>query len=277
MRQSIAAELLVLRKRASTWILLATWVALATTFAYLVPYVTYLNADIGAGALPSALLPKGLAGTVSGGFPFFGGVFALMLGVLSLGGEYGWDTVKTLLTQRPGRLAVFGAKLAALAVVLALFVLAAFAVGALTSYAIVQLEGVPVTWPEPWLLLRAHAAGWLVLAVWGALGVLLAVASRGTALAIGIGVLYALVIEGLVSALASQVGLLDPLVELFLRANGYSLVEPLGVALEDVAGNGPGAFSGPFVGAGQALSLLGSYMAAFLLASALLLRRRDVQ
>ncbi len=39
---SIGAELLLLRKRASTWVLLGIWVALALTFAYLVAYVTYL-------------------------------------------------------------------------------------------------------------------------------------------------------------------------------------------------------------------------------------------
>ena len=41
------------------------------------------------------------------GFPFFGGVLALMLGVLTLGSEYGWGTLRTLFTQGPGRLRVF--------------------------------------------------------------------------------------------------------------------------------------------------------------------------
>ena len=38
---SIAAELLVLRKRASTWILMGVWVLLGIMFAYLLPYLTY--------------------------------------------------------------------------------------------------------------------------------------------------------------------------------------------------------------------------------------------
>jgi hypothetical protein len=37
MRGSVAAELLVLRKRTSTWILLAIWTLLALVFAYVVP------------------------------------------------------------------------------------------------------------------------------------------------------------------------------------------------------------------------------------------------
>jgi ABC-2 type transport system permease protein len=199
-----------------------------------------------------------------------------MLGVLALGSEYGWGTLKTLFTQRPGRLHVFGSKLLAVAVALVPFVLVVFAVGALASAAIALREGAQIVWPSPWLVLRGLAAGWLILAVWAAFGVLLAVLSRGTALAIGIGILYALVIEGLLSALASEIGLLDRLVEFFLRANAYSLVAVLGVSADDVSNNGPGSFSGPFVDGGQALLVLGSYIAVFLILSGWLLRRRDV-
>jgi len=274
MNGSVAAELLVLRKRASTWILLGIWTTLALAFAYVVPYVTYLN-----GSAPDALaelLPGRLVGTVLGGFPFFGGVLALMLGVLAFGSEYGWGTLRTLFTQRPGRLHVFGAKLLALAIALVLFVLAVFAVAVLAGYAVALREGVDVAWPSAWLVVRGLAAGWLVLAVWTAFGVLLAVLSRGTALAIGIGILYGLVIEGLLSALAGQVSVLDGLVEFFLRANAYSLVAALGVSAEEAASNGPGSFSGPFVTGGQALVILVSYAVAFLVLSGWLLRRRDV-
>jgi ABC-2 type transport system permease protein len=211
-----------------------------------------------------------------GGFPFFGGVLALMLGVLTFGSEYGWGTLRTLFIQRPGRLRVFAAKLLALAVALVPFVLVVFAVGALASSTIALREGADIALPSAWLVVQGLAAGWLILAVWTALGVLLAVFSRGTALAVGIGILYALVIEGLLSALASQVSAVDRIVEFFLRANAYSLVTTLGVAADDVANNGPGSFSGPFVGGGQALLVLAAYAAVFLLVSGWLLRRRDV-
>ena len=271
---SASAELLVLRKRASTWILLGIWTILALVFAYVVPYVTYLNGG-GTQSLDD-MLPQNLVGNVMGGFPFFGGVFALMLGVLAFGSEYGWGTLKTLFTQRPRRLQVFAAKLLALAVGLVPFVLVVYVLGALASFVIAFREGSDVAWPSAETIVEGLGAGWLILAVWAAFGVLLAVLSRGTSLAIGVGILYALVIEGLLSALASQVGLLDRLVEFFLRANAYSLVTGLGVSTEDVANNGPGSFSGPFVGGGQALVALASYSVAFLLLSAWMLRRRDV-
>jgi ABC-2 type transport system permease protein len=271
---SVRAELLVLRKRASTWILLGIWATLALVFAYVVPYATYLNRST-----PDNLtdvLPQNLVGTLMGGFPFFGGVLALMLGVLAFGSEYGWGTLKTLFTQRPGRLHVFGAKLLALAAALAAFVLVVFALGALASYSIAVREGADASWPSLSLLLRGLAAGWLILAVWAAFGVLLAVLFRGTALAVGVGILYAFVIEGLLSALATQVSLLDPLVEFFVRASGYSLVVGLGASAEDAGDRGPGSFSGPFVGGEQALLVLISYLALFVVVAAWRLRRRDV-
>jgi ABC-2 type transport system permease protein len=178
--------------------------------------------------------------------------------------------------QRPGRLRMFAAKLVALGVGLVPFVLSVFAVGAVASYAIAWAEGVEANWPSALDIGRALVADWLILAVWAAFGIALGVLSRGTALAIGVGILYALVVEGLVSAFAGEIGLLEPLVELFLRANAYSLVESLGASAADVENNGPGSFSGPWVGGEQAVLALLGYIAVFLLLSGLLLRRRDV-
>src|SRR5918996_5810313 len=192
MTRNVTAELLVLRRRAATWVLLGIWTFLGIFFAYVIPYA--LDPEGTPGGLRE-LLPESLAGTLISGFPFFGGVFALMLGVFAVGSEYGWDTLKILFTQGPGRLRVFAAKLAALAVALVPFVLVLFAAGAVASFVIAQIEDASVHWPSAWLLARALGASWLILAVWAALGVLLGVLTQGTSLAIGVGILYALVIE----------------------------------------------------------------------------------
>jgi ABC-2 type transport system permease protein len=155
-------------------------------------------------------------------------------------------------------------------------VLALFAAGAITSYIIAQIEHAPVSWPSAWLLVRAIGAGWLILVVWAALGVLLGVLTRGTSLAIGVGILYALVIEGLLSAFADSVSVLEPLTNVFLRANGYSIATAVGASTQDIASSGPGSFSGPFVESVQALAVLAAFIAGFAALSALLLRRRDV-
>jgi ABC-2 type transport system permease protein len=273
---SVAAELLVLRKRASTWILLGVWLSLGLVFAYALPYLTYRNGGGGPQAPLPMMLPERLADNLLGGFPFFGGVLALMLGVLVVGSDFGWDTLKTVFTQRPGRMRVFGAKVTALAIALIPFAIVMFIGGAAASALIAAAEDAAVHWPSALELVRAIAAGWFVLAVWAAFGVFLAVVSRGTALAIGLGILYALVIEGLLSALASQVGWLDTLVGYFLRANAYSLVAAIGVPTSGLTDNGPGSFFGPFVGLGRAVVVMSVYAACFLAASAAVLRRRDV-
>ena len=110
----------------------------------------------------------------------------------------------------------------------------------MSSWAIAAAEGADVSWPSAWLLVRGLAGGWLIFAAWAALGMLLAVVTRGTALATGIGILYAFVVEGLLSVLAGEISVLDRLVEFFVRANGYSLVSALGVSADEVSDNGPG-------------------------------------
>src|SRR5690606_18200278 len=168
--------------------------------------------------------------TLLDGYPFFGGAIALVLGVLAVGSEFGWDKLKTLCTQRPGRGQIFAAKMIALGIVIVPFVVVQFAAGAATGVVIGLLEDVAISAPSATSVIQGIMAGWMVLAAWAAVGVLLAVATRGTSLAIGIGILYSLVIEGLVSALAGSIGVVEPIVDFFLRANAYSLVRPLGGA-----------------------------------------------
>ena len=65
--RSVAAELLVLRKRASTWILLGVWVVLGLLFAYLLPYLTYRAAPDGPVNAAGGLLPIASRTTCSAG------------------------------------------------------------------------------------------------------------------------------------------------------------------------------------------------------------------
>jgi ABC-2 type transport system permease protein len=269
----IRAELLLLRKRAATWVLLSIWTAFGAFVVYAIPYA--VDPSFAPGTVDQ-FFPQSLPGTALGGFPFLGGVFALMLGVLAFGSEYGWGTLKTLLSQRPGRLGVLAAKLAALGIVLLAFSVAMFAAGAIAGAVIARVEHAPVSWPPAWLLARAVAAGWLILAAWATLGVMLGIATRGTSLAIGIGILYALVAEGVLSALTNSIGALEPLTTVFLRANGYSIAVALGAPVDSFRSAGPRAYGGPLVPSGQAVAVLVACAAVFVAIAALLLERRDV-
>lgn len=176
--------------------------------------------------------------------------------------------------QQPNRLRLFAARLIALAAVLAVYTLAIFVAMAVSGAVVALREGAGVSWPGLFDLVRALAAGWLILSVWGMFGVLLGVLWRGTALPIGLGILYGLVIEGLISGFASSIDLLMTVAHAFLRTNGYSLVASLGGGTASVGG--PGAFSGPFVNVWQALAVLLAYLVLFGAAAALLMERRDV-
>src|SRR5205807_120599 len=77
------------------------------------------------------------------------GPIALILGVLVAGGEFGWATLKTVFTQRPGRVAAMVGKMCALAGILGVLVAALFAATALCSMLIGIRDGTAGVWPGP--------------------------------------------------------------------------------------------------------------------------------
>jgi ABC-type transport system involved in multi-copper enzyme maturation permease subunit len=271
----LRAELFLLRKRTATWVILGIWLVVTLLFAYVLPYASYRTGSLDFAENLDSMLPGALAQTIGEGMPFYGGALALILGVLVLGSEYGWNTWKTLLTQRPGRMPVFFAKLASLGVAMVVFVAGSFAMGAVASSIIALVEGTTISFPAVSTTLEAMVSGWLILAVWATAGVALAMLTRGTSLAIGIGILWGLALEGLLGAFIDRIDGLERLSDIMLRANGYSLVRAVnGNAV--LSTDGPGAFSGPYVSGLQATAVLAIYLVAFTGLSAWLLRRRDI-
>jgi ABC-2 type transport system permease protein len=272
---SLIAELLLIRRRAATWILLGFWTAIALLFSFVLPYYAYVSNTHfhGRAIMLYVLLPQSLISTITATFPFFGGTMVLILGILSMGSEYDWGTLTTVLVQRDSRLKFFLAKIAALAIALIPFVLLVFLLGFLTSSLIAMREHQAIILPSLWDLVRALNAGWFLLAAWASFGVLLAVLSKGTALAIGLGIIYGLVIEGIISSFGRQIGLLAQVSKGLLRTNGYSLISALGGS---ISAAGPGGFSGTTVSGMQASIVIGVYILLFVSVSAAVVRRRDV-
>lgn len=274
--RAITIELSLLARRTSTWVIVGLWLAMGLFFNYILAYISYRGSrPVGAGGVVSDLapmLPADLVATTSSSFAFFGGSLVLILAVMTFGNEFGWNMWKTLFTQRPGRLRIVTAKLGAIAVLIVPMVLLAFAVNGVASVVIAQAEGAAIAWPSPVAFLQATGAGWLILMTWAALGVLLAVATRGTGLAIGLGILYALLIEGTLSGFAASISWLKPVVEGLIRANAYSLTEGFGGG----TAGGPGVFNGPYVSATQAVAVLLLWLVGCCGISLWLMQRRDV-
>jgi ABC-2 type transport system permease protein len=279
---SFSAEILKLRKRPATWILLGVVLALTQLFGYILPYSSWLTSDqnfqtqglnpeaVLAGTLPGELVPTSL-----GGFPVFAGALALILGALVAGSEYGWGTMQTALTQRPTRLAVYGGKLAALAASTLAIVAATFALNATVASVIATIESRALDYPSLAELAKGVGSGWLILSMWAGLGALLGFTFRGVALPIGLGVVWVLGVENLVSAVAdSLLTGLRPLRDVLPGVNAGSLVWALAPG-GGASGEAPPGVIDAVTG-GRATLALALYVAAFAAVGAFLVRRRDV-
>ncbi len=277
MTNDLRADVLLLRKRTATWVLLAVSMIMSLVFTYVFPYVTY--SDTASSQRTAAdlqpLLPRSLVSSVLAGFPFYFGMFALILGVLQFGSEFSWGTFKTTFMQRSDRIRVVLSKVIALAITLSIYAISVFVAGAVASLLIASREGATVNWPPVLDFVKAFAAGWLILTLWGLFGVLLATLSRGIALAMGLGIVYALVVEGLVTGFGSTIQVLHDISIGFLRTNGYSLIAPLQTG-SSTGNDGPGFFTGPYVSEWQALLIIVGYLILFAGGSALIIARRDV-
>ena len=209
MGASLAVELQKMARRPAAWVVGLILLVLVALFGYLLSYIFIAGVEGDppperrAVSGPSST-PRTPSSTCSSSSVNFGVALTLVLGALSVGSEYGWETFKLVLTQKPGRLPYFLGKLLSLAVVVAIFTLLSFVLGAGCSYVVATLQEEAVEWPSFVDVLKALGAGWLILATFAAMGLFFATLFRGSALAIGLGLVYLLVLESLFAGLAPQ-------------------------------------------------------------------------
>ena len=193
------------------------------------------------------------------------GVAALVVCASSFAGEYTHGTLRNLLLRQHDRRALLAGKFAALALLLAAGALAAVLAAVAVAFAFSVATGLP---SSDWLSgpgLRAlgqTTAGLMVALVgFGAVGAVLGVLVRSTALAVGLGVGYVLVVETLLrAALPELVGWLP------------------GQLLSGLVSAGSEAISAPaeVVSMPVAAVRLGVYFAAAIGVTFVLFDRRDV-
>jgi ABC-type transport system involved in multi-copper enzyme maturation permease subunit len=266
------AEMIKLVRRPANWLLLAVALGLSLLFTYVIPYAGYTSGTGGPTADRglAAMLPERFVGNALGGLPVFLGAIMVIVGVLAVGGEYGFQTWKTVLTQGPSRLAVYAGKLAALAVAALAVVVALLATSAAASLLVASVEDQPLTLPSVADVAVGLGGGWLVAAMWTAFGVALAVLLRGVALALGLGLVWLLVVQNLLAALAA------PLLDWVAQAQ-KGLPGPSAGSLAAALGSMPDAPGvAALVGGGQAALVVAAYLAGFVAVGGLVLRRRDV-
>jgi ABC-2 type transport system permease protein len=272
MSDHVRAEALKIMRRPAVWTLLGVALALSLTFTYLVPYAGYAGGTAGPTADRglAAMLPGQLVGNSVAGLPVFLGALMLILGVLVSGSEYASGTWKSVLTQDPSRLRVYAAKLIVACLAALAGVLAVFAAGAAASVLIAVAENGSTAWPGATELLAGVGAGWLVASMWTVLGALLGILLRGVALPVGLGLVWLLAVQSLLSLIAAP--LLDWVAQLqkgLPGPNAGSLVAAVGAPADT-----PGVAA--LTGGGQAALVIAVYLVAFAALGGLVLNRRDI-
>jgi len=278
-------ELFKLYRRPAVWVTIAILLVLAIGLGYLLTWYIFTYPPKGANInLPRGqtlagqkviLYAAGLVRHTLGQWSTLGGVFALILGVLSQGSEYGWGTVKTLYTQAPGRIGMLAGKLAALLLVILVMVLALFAVDALSSLVVMAVDGKSSDWPAAVDVVKGVAAGWLIFSFWAILGFTLATLFQQSAMAIGLGLAYAVLIEGIILGILGSVGgeLIKQIEVWFPLANAGYLVTSFG---SNAGLRGGEAIGPPPADANHAVAVLVTYLVVLAAVSAFVVRRRDV-
>ena len=277
-------ELFKLYKRPAVWVSLVILLGLAVALGYLLVWYIYSHppanaqsslprgatfADLKVGLYPAAFVRHTL-----GQWGTLGGVFALIIAVLSQGSEYGWGTVKTLFTQRPGRLSLLAGKLLALALTVLVMAVLLFAVDAAASWVIATFDGKSVAWPAVQDIGKGIAAAWLIYSFWAVFGFALATIFRQSAMAIGLGLAYAILIEGIILGILSTLGssFTKDVNPWFPLANAGYLVASFGTATRFEGAQA----AKPLADANHAVLFLFLYVGLLVIATAVVTRRRDV-
>ncbi|HEX6326140.1 MAG TPA: hypothetical protein VFZ72_06190 [Jiangellaceae bacterium] len=277
---SVRAEVLRLRKWPTVWVLGGVWLALNLTFAYVFNYIAYTtgSGNFGTGeatdGLLADLLPEAIPRIYTGGLPMFGGAIMMILGALAAGSGFGWGTWKTVLTQGPGRLGAFAGTLVAVGVVIVAIIAGQLVLDFGASALIATVESQALVWPDAGELAQSVGGGLLISAMWATAGVLIGVLTRSPALAVGLGLVWSLVVENLLRGVANLINELEYVTNVLPGTAAGSMAGALGATAEGDGEGAPGVLT-VLTGA-ESATLLTAYLVAFVVAAAFTMRRRDL-
>jgi ABC-2 type transport system permease protein len=274
------AELLRLRKWPAVWVVVGAWLALGLMFGYLLGYVAYATGDLNFASdgetraeLLAELLPSAVPDVLVQGMPMFGAALAMVLGAIVAGNGYGWGAWKTVFTQGPSRASVVVGSLLALTSIVATAVLLTLALFTGLSVGIAALESQPIDWPAAGELVEALLGGVLVLEMWALIGYALGTLARGPALSVGLGLVWALVVENLLRGVGALLGPVEQLTHALPGTAAGSLVGAL-IDVEANPNQTPGVLS--VLPGDQALLVVVAYAVGVTLLVLAVVRRRDV-
>jgi ABC-2 type transport system permease protein len=276
---SSRAEFLRLRRWPAVWVTLGVWVFLAMMFGYVFNYFSYKTGDTGfsnegtsTAAIFAELLPAAVPNVLVQGMPMFGGALMLVFGGLVAGSGYGWGTWKTIFTQGPSRRTVLAGSMLALSAFVVAVVLLTLVLCFGVSVTIALTEGTDLVWPSAAEVLKSVLAGCLVLELWALAGYAVGTLARGPALAVGLGLVWTLVVENLLRGVGSVLSPIESLTHVLPGTAAGSLVGSLiGVQF---GGGTPGVLD--VLDATRAIWTIVAYLLGFLVLTLTITQRRDV-
>ncbi|MEU2086990.1 ABC transporter permease [Nocardia beijingensis] len=275
---STKAEMLRLRKWPAFWIVLGTWILLNLTFAYLFNYLAYTSGESSrmSNGLPrevllQQMLPAAVPEVFTQGMAMFGGALMLILGALTVGSGYGWGTWKTVFTQGPSRVQAVAAVVVSLAAVVVALVCAAFAADIAVAALIAASQSQALTAPALDRSLLGILTGVAILGMWTLAGALIGAVARGPALAVGLGLVWVLVVENLLRGVA---GIFAP-IEVVTDHLPGTAAGSLAGAMRTVDGPAtPGVLH--VLSRTESLVVLAAYLVLFAVGTIWLIRGRDL-
>lgn len=277
----VRAELRRLLRWPTLWVLCGSWVLLNLTFGYVFTYLTYRSdssTGFGGGGgkqqLLAQMLPDQAPVTLVQGMPMFGGALLMILGALAVGSGYGWGTWKTVFTTGPRRSTALGGTFLAVGLIVTALVLGTLAFDLSASLLVSTVENVSLAWPSFVDVAQGLGSALLIGAMWTAAGLLLGTLTRGPALAVGLGLVWALVVENLLRGVATLLGPLAAVTDFLPGTAAGSLAGALGALPQSDPAGTPGVQV--ILDGGAATALLLAYLAAFLVVSIVVTNRRDV-
>ncbi|MFI6870617.1 ABC transporter permease [Nocardia sp. NPDC050406] len=275
---STRAEFLRLRKWPAYWIVLGVWILLNLTFAYLFNYLAYTTGEASGPsrerpreALLQQMLPAAVPEVFTQGMAMFGGALMLVLGALAVGSGYGWGSWKTVMTQGPSRTAALGGLILSLAVTVVALVCAAFVVDTGVAVLIAASQSQSLALPSLGKIAIGILAGSAILGMWTLAGALIGAIARGPALAVGLGLVWVLVVENLLRGVAAVFDPIEPVTDYLPGTAAGSLA---GSMRTDDGPATPGVLD--ILGRNESLIVLAAYTLAFAIGTIWLIRRRDL-
>ena len=276
---SARAEFLRLRKWPAVWVTIGAWLTLTVLFGYLFNYVSvrtgdtsFSNDGVTTDFLLAEILPANAPHVLIQGMPMFGGALMLVLGAIVAGNGYGWGTWKTVFTQGPSRPSVVLGSIAALTTFVVGIVLVSLALCFGLSLLVAASESQTVVWPAAAETFKSLGVGLLVIEMWALIGYLLGTLARGPALSVGLGLVWALVVENLLRGVGALLGPVEAFTKILPGTGGGSLVGSV------VGTGGPDDTPGVLdvLSGGQATVAVLAYLVLTPLLTGWLITRRDM-